>query len=339
MLFKKKIAPRLSLPGIGIFLSFLLLSLFCVSCNTKEKPLTTITFADATSPYSAPLYVADKKGFFKEEGLNVQIATFTAGRFCLDALLGGKADFAMVADMPIMRVGFTNQDISIISTIAESNAAVKLIARKDRGIDKPSDLKGKKIGTLFGTSSEFFLSGFLEKNGISEKSITKVNIDAGNMPAALIRGDLDAYDIWEPYIQSALNVLKGKAVVFVDRSVYTLTWNVLTRQDILRDNFDAAKRLVKALVKAENFIKAKREESIKITADAIGMKVEDLTKIWDDYTFDISLDPILTDVIIREVRWAIANDPSLKGSSIPDYHRLIDNRILKEVRPRSVLIE
>ena len=133
-------------------LIFLILIIGSACTNNKESKLTTVTLADATSPYSAPIYVADKKGFFKEEGLSVQITTFTAGRLCLDALLGGKADFAMVADTPIMRIGFANPtNIAILSTIAESDAAIKFIARKDKGINGPADLKGKKIGTFFGT--------------------------------------------------------------------------------------------------------------------------------------------------------------------------------------------
>ena len=324
--------------GTCIITILLFISSIAIASGNIKEPLSKVSFAYSPSPYSAPIYVAENKGYFIEEGLIVELTSFVTGRECLQSLLGGKADFATVADMPIMRVGFTDQKIAIISTIAESNLAIKIIARKDKGISSPSDLKGKKIGTFFGTASEFFLSIFLDKSGISKNEIIKINVGPANMPTTIIQGDLDAYSIWEPYIQYGFEALKDNAIVFKDSTVYTLTWNILSSPAFLDNNGDSAKKLLKALIKAENFIKENPEEAINITASKIGMKPEVLHNIWDDYIFDNSLKTILIEVIERQSKWAVDNDRSLKESHSPNYRKFLYPSILKNVKPESVKI-
>lgn len=321
---------------VGVIIIFLLMTVIIITIQIKkDKILTDVSFADATAPYSAPIYVAVNNGYFIDEELNVNISTFTAGRLAVESLLGGKADFAMVADMPIMRIGLSNQKIAIISTIAQSNNAIKFIARKDV-ISEPKDIKGKRVGTFFGTSSEYFLSVYLKTIGINDHEIIKVNVSPPNMPYALIQGDLDTYDIWQPHIQNAQDVLKEDAYVFGDSTIYTLTWNILTNPDFLKNNYDVAKRLLKAVLKAQDFINQNRTESIEITANAIGMQVEALDRIWDDYNFGNTLNQTLIDVITDEAKWVLESDESLKISQLPNYRSFIYENILKQLKPESV---
>lgn len=76
------------------------------------------------------------------------------GRLALDALLGGQANVATVADVPVINGSLQRQDLRIILTICES--PIEIVARKHDIIDRRSE--GKKIGTFDGTSPKYFLS-------------------------------------------------------------------------------------------------------------------------------------------------------------------------------------
>ena len=121
--------------------------------NDRPGSLTKVVLAQNPVPHSALPIIAKKKGYFKEEGLDVTVQEFTTGKLCFDAMLGGGADFSTVAETPIMYAGFSKQPVYVIATIESSPLSVKVLARKDKGVSKPGDLRGKAVGTFKGGSA------------------------------------------------------------------------------------------------------------------------------------------------------------------------------------------
>ncbi len=127
----------------------------------RDQPVEKIIIAEAQQPIAGPVYIAFTKGYFKDEGLDVTLQPQTSGKASLNAILEGKADLSTVAETPIMHAGLREEKTYLIATIHHANANTVIVARKDKGISIPSDLKGKTIGVSVGTNGEFFMDSFL----------------------------------------------------------------------------------------------------------------------------------------------------------------------------------
>jgi NitT/TauT family transport system substrate-binding protein len=172
------------------------------SADPKGRETIDIVLAEAMQPVCSPVYIADQKGFFKEEGLNVKLVPFQKGKLCLDVVLGRKADLGTVAETPLMHVGFQKQPVAILCTMHYATKNTKCVARKDKGISKPEDLKGHAIGVPIGGNAEYFMDRFLQKYGLGRADVKVVNLNPPEMVGAIVRGDIDASFSWEPHVTS-----------------------------------------------------------------------------------------------------------------------------------------
>ena len=318
------------------------LYLMLVSCQERsdlpgERKVVT---AAAINAYSGPFYIASEKGFWKEEGLKVTEKYFTSGRLCLDALLAGGADIVTVAETPIVFAGFSGQNVVIVATMSSATNDLKVIARRDQGITKPEHLRGKKVAMLFGSTSEYYAGLFLAAYGMSFDDVNRLNLNPSDMPFALIKGDIDAYVIWEPFVHNAYKELgEEKAIRFVKRDIYVLPFNVAVRKDFAEERPDVIRRVLRAVIRADKFINENPEEAIPIIAKRAGMEAEVLRAFWGDYEFKVGLDPSLLDALQREAQWAKDTGLAPADSAIPNYRAFIDPRALRMVDSAKVKIE
>src|ERR1039457_3616029 len=147
---------------------------FCACTRTDQKPSgppEKITIAYAVTLDGVLAEIALAKDYFKQEGLEVTSHMHPFGKPALEDVLAGKADFATVAEIPVMFAIMKGEKISVIATIQSSNLNNSILARRDKGIVTPEDLKGKKIAVSSGTTSEFFLDALLATHGMSRKDI------------------------------------------------------------------------------------------------------------------------------------------------------------------------
>ena len=151
--------------------------LACTRADNKPAgPSEKVIFAYTLLPDTALVHIAQKKGYFLQEGLDVTAQTHLTGKAALQSVLEGKADFATVAETPAMFAIMKGEKISIIATTNTSQRNIAIIARKDKGILVPHDLKGKKIATTFGTVGEFYMDTLTVTNGLSRKQMTVINL-------------------------------------------------------------------------------------------------------------------------------------------------------------------
>jgi len=131
-----------------------------VGCESDKTGIREkITVGVSKSFLSIPVYIAQKRGFFSGEGLEVTLKEYPSGKKATQALFAEEVGISTVADMPVVFNSFKRQDFCIIATFSYSSPFVKIIAHKDSGIKKGVDLKGKKVGGKQGDIKPFLSRG------------------------------------------------------------------------------------------------------------------------------------------------------------------------------------
>jgi NitT/TauT family transport system substrate-binding protein len=309
------------------------------SCQIEEVvgPPEKITIAYSTIPYTALFQVAFEKGFFLTEGLDVTPQPHPFGKVALDAVLEGKADIATPADTPIMFAVTSGKKIYAVAEIAISNKSLAIIARKDRGIASPLDLRGKNVGASLGTTGDFFMDSFLITRGIGRNEVNIVDMKPDEMLDALLKGRVDAVSTWIPNIQYVQNGLGDTSITFYDEAIFNELICLAASQEFVEQHPETIKKVLRALIRAEMFIKKNPEESKRLVAAFIKIDRPLLDTIWDSFDFRVTLDQSLLISLEDQTRWAMKNRLT-EIASTPNYLNYIYFDGLATVKPEAVRI-
>lgn len=297
----------------------------------------TVRLGISRSLLSAPLIIAFDQGYFKKEGTDVTIKEYNSGRLALEGLLAGEVDVSTVAGTPIMFNSFKRQDFCILGTFVYSYHDTKMIARKDKGISKASDLRGKRIGVNKGTTGQFFLSTFLVYNSLLASEVQITDIGNKDLPEALKSELVDAIAIWEPHAYKAMKLLQDKAVKLPSSDIYRTTFNLVTMKDFLKPHLEAIKKVLRAIDRATIFIEEQKETSKAIVAKRLGKKKRAISALWDEYVYELFLDQALPLTLADEARWALKHNLT-KKTKVPNFMNCICLDALEAVKPDAVTI-
>ncbi|MBL7205120.1 MAG: NrtA/SsuA/CpmA family ABC transporter substrate-binding protein [Desulfobacteraceae bacterium] len=309
-----------------------------VSCKSNETGIREkVTVGVSKSYLSIPVYIAQTQGFFSDEGLDVTLKEYSSGKKATQALFAGEVGISTVADMPVVFESFKRQDFCIIATFTYSFLFVKIIARKDSGIKKGVDLKGKKVGANRGTSSHFFLGVFLIHNRLSISDVEMVNIRTVDLPAALRNSEVDAISVWQPYTQKAMQLLGDNAIELPNSEIYRTTFNFAVMKVFAKEHPEILQKFLRAIDKAAAFIRKDREKAQEIIAGSFNLDKNVVSAAWDDFVFGISLDQSLLLSWDNIARWAIKNK-LVNKKKIPNYLNYICLDALQAVKPKSITI-
>ncbi len=318
----------------------LIAMLVLTSCNKtavqEQNNESRVTLGQVMAVLNSPIFVTNNKSYWKDQGLQMKLRPFVAGRLALDALLSGDVDVATIAETPIAYAFYKHKHLKIIATVMESNEDIKVIARKDAAISTPGDLKGKRVGVFFGTNGQFYAFRFLSSAGLSENDVKLINIKAPDMVAALSNGNIDAYVSWEPHIQNGLSKLGDKVIVLRNSKIYTETWNLVTTEKFYNDRPETIRRMLKAVVRGVNHMNSNPGEAIDVVASNLGLKRSILKAIWKDYDFNVRLSNNLVTSLQTQGEWV----KNSKGeTSVPNYRDAIITQPLRAVMPSAVTIK
>jgi len=227
-------------------------ALLIAGCSRKESgkytgPVERITLAAYAGSYGFIPFVAQDKGFYKENGLEVTLIEYDFGLKAADALIESKADIATAADFVLVSYGFDHTDLRTIGSIARS-LTDEIVARRDRGIDRPLDLKGKRIGVSPKTKAEYFLARFLMFNGIDYKDINAVHLPPSRIVEAISKGEIDAVSVWEPFAGEIKKRLGSNTISWPAQSDQAFYYLLLCRDGWIKTHPAAVERFLRAMI-------------------------------------------------------------------------------------------
>ena len=233
-----------------------------------------ITVGMASGVNQVSSLVAEAKGYFKDEGLNVEIKPVPRGNLAVEAIVGGSMQFAEVSDVVFLTA--IDKGINLRAVGAASRGFTgKVVASPELADVKTfEDLKGKRIGIQVGTGVHGVFLNLLAKQGLTEADFQISNVRVTDMPTAMAsKGTFDAVLGWDPMMQRIVEGGFGEEVISAadiqEMAGITYPLLLVVEESYLNTHKDEVQHFVNAYSRAHKFIRDNPDEALDIYMGAI----------------------------------------------------------------------
>jgi sulfonate transport system substrate-binding protein len=236
-------------------------SLFVSALVVGLLPTTTLFAADKPdtinidwATYNPVSMLLKDKGWlekeFEKDGIKIRWVQTLGSNKALEFLNAGSIDFGSSAGSAALVAKINGNPIKSIYVYSRPEWTA-LVTRKDTGITKIADLKGKRVAVTRGTDPHIFLVRALLSAGLSEKDIQPVLLQHPDGKIALVRGDVDAWAGLDPMMAQA-EVEDGATLFY--RNAAANTWGILNvREEFAKQYPDLVKRVLAVYEQARKY--------------------------------------------------------------------------------------
>jgi NitT/TauT family transport system substrate-binding protein len=308
-----------------------------------EKPDLVLGVGGKSSLYYLPLTLAERLGYFKEQGLNVTITDFGGGSKSLQSLIGGSADVVTGAYEHTILMQSKGQDIAAVIELGRFPGMV-LAVRKEKAAQVKSfgDLKGMKIGVSApGSSTNFFLNALIARDGVKPDEVSIIGVGTGlSAVAAMKKGEIDAIVNLDPVmtkldqdgdiaILADTRTDEGNMKLFGGNNPAAV---VYLKTDFISKNPVTVQHLVNAFYKATKWLeKATPEDVVKTVPEEyfLGDKALYLSAFKASKPMYSTTGIITPQGMQNGLNLLLQFDPEMKDAKI-DLNRTFDDRFVKK---------
>ena len=249
------------------------LALFAAFSVSPASAADKLTVAHSTWVGYGPLYIARDKGFFEEEGLDVDLLVMEDVKTRMPALAAGRIDVAVTTIDTVLTFTTPKRPLVYLFALDDSAGGDGIVANKD--ITSVADLKGKSVAYTEGSVSQFFLSVLLKNEGLTLADVETQNMTAGDAGAAFVAGRVDAAVTWEPWLTRGKDTEHGTLLVDSSSTPGLITDVAVTTEKTLSERKDDLKAFYRAWVKAVDWQKENEAEADEIMAKGVGGWLKD----------------------------------------------------------------
>jgi NitT/TauT family transport system substrate-binding protein len=220
-----------------------------------------------------PLFVAQEKGVFAKEGVEVELINMAIHEAMYAGLFAGQIDMidATVDDM--LPNYDPEQPYACVFTLTESLGADGIMANKD--IRSIADLKGKTVAFAERTVSQFYLNVLLKDVGLSEADIEPVNMSGDAAGNAFMMQEVDAAGSWEPWLTQGKEAEHGHLLADTSERPGLVADCLVTKSVVLDKRLSEFRALARAWDAALAYVEGHPQESNQIMARNVGGWLED----------------------------------------------------------------
>lgn len=281
---------------------------------------------------AAQIAIALGHNLWKPHGLNIKPVSFPTGQEALEALLGGGADFASLAEFPVVVAALRAQQFAVLASMSVF-VGNRIIINAASGVKDIAGLAGHKVGVTLGTNMQYLASLVLK--GVK---VTYVNVAPGDMVPALARRDIDAAFMFDTFYAKAKAVLAANYFEIMTPQ-YQGQFLIAASQASLAAKPAAAGAFLAGLLQADELT-----ANSAVAADAISeatggaLTKQAIASEWPSYRFQVNLNPALLPLLVDEGTWIdtvkLISTPSTKAL----FRSYIADSYLKKLAPKRVML-
>jgi ABC-type nitrate/sulfonate/bicarbonate transport system substrate-binding protein len=264
---------------------------------------------------------------FLPDGYRLEIISFESPTDGKSAVVTKSVDFGTFGIAAAILGAAAHEPVVVFGS--ECNKGMAVVARKDSPIASLKDLKGKRVAIWPGSTQEVFILERLHMEGMTIKDVEPVRVSFSEMPAALARGDVDAYVGAEPGPGLSLATGVGKIVEYpYSTPMGSLNMIMATHRDTTAQKPDLVKLMLKLQKQASEYAMAHPAEMAAMTVTKLGMKKEAV----ELSVSNVELNWRMTPEMQSEVKSYADHMLELKQiRAVPDFALLMDTRFSDEL--------
>jgi NitT/TauT family transport system substrate-binding protein len=216
-----------------------------------------------------PIYLAHNKGFFKAQGVDVDLQVIDDTKVGMAALAAKRIEAYGATPNTVLLYAKADNPFVMVMTVDDSKGGDGIVAHKD--IKSIKDLKGKRVAFLEGSIAQFYLSYLLKREGLTEKDVTPVNMGStGDAGAAFVAGRVDAAVVWEPWLSKGKAAPHGHVLIDSTKTPGLIIDTLAFRQDVVKNRPEDVRKVVRAVGQAVDYWKKNPKESVEIMTKGLG---------------------------------------------------------------------
>lgn len=294
----------------------------------QEKKNVRMVFVSLAWNSEIPFRAALARGYFKQQGLQIEPILIRGGPAAIAALVSGEVDFAAIGGaQAVFRSRARGLDLSIIACTSSTTNYILLGNKQTRTVE---DLRGKMIGvTGAGTYSEFAMKAFLKKHNINpDKDVTLRAIGGTVLRAAAIEKGIIAAAPFSP--EDGVRLIRaGYSLISNLSESLGIPQNIIvTRNEVLEKYPDMSRRVLKGYIQGMQLAKFNKKEAIKAGYDSgLTGDPEIVSAAWDLYSPGLTADLSIVTAGLQQML-----DEDIRAGLVEKnftLDRVINDRILK----------
>ncbi|MBW4528926.1 MAG: sulfonate ABC transporter substrate-binding protein [Phormidium tanganyikae FI6-MK23] len=332
---------RSSLSAIGAFAIGVFLTAAIASCSSNAPQASN---SPGTSPasnsaqkstqaanivrfgYQKSTILLKSKGLLEKrlapEGAKVEWTEFPAGPPLLEALNVGAIDIGPVGESPPIFAQAAGAQLIYAASIAPNPKGSGILVPDNSPIQSVADLKGKKVAFAKGSSANYLIVQILEKGGLKFSDIQPIYLPPADARAAFVKGEVDAWVIWDPFYAAADEGANARVLVDGEGLNKTGGYYIASRK-FAAENPKLLKSVLEEVRNLEDWSSQNRDEVTKVLTDALKLPVEAVKKATDRRQF--GLKPVTDDLLVEQQKVAdtyyqlklIPNQISVRDAVLP----------------------
>ncbi|WP_422372220.1 ABC transporter substrate-binding protein [Hoeflea sp.] len=256
----------------------------------QELEVTKLDFwAVRDAQMSGQIAFANEMGYFADEGLDVTVKWIVSGTDVPS--LAASGEILMTGESVYISAMLQEKgvDMRYMMPMSDVGGSQQVVLGPNADVNSPKDLEGKKIGMAAGAGVGMAITAMCEEYGVDCANITLVNLQPPDQIPALVRGDIDAMAIWNPYALEGVKV--GGRLYFSGNKSYIdgeekavdymyLDGGLIVNGEFADENPETVKAVMRALIKATEYMNSHPVEEIAgILTKTLDIPEDDLQKI------------------------------------------------------------